>query len=214
MALKAIAAVWLGSRDPAHGGARPASSRDAASAAKITPIAWGSSTVATTAVVHQAAAARAEAPTLARERHQSLERTIRATQAREAVRHHAAGEEVPELLLHECGQSGAVRVTPGRLEEGIEMLRDIAARRIRHLIISFKVEFEFIDWGIWQGNSTTGARASTSFSVRARRSAVVFARSSRPVRTSSMTSESRTSWTTATRLESSRRTSLRRTRCS
>ncbi|HZB77445.1 MAG TPA: hypothetical protein VE526_14530 [Solirubrobacteraceae bacterium] len=69
-----------------------------------------------------AAAARAEAPPLARERHQPLERAFRAPQAREAVRQDPAGQEVAELLLHEGRQRHAVRLPPGRLEEGVEVL--------------------------------------------------------------------------------------------
>lgn len=45
---------------------------------------------------------------------------------------HAARQEVPELLLHECGQGDAVRVTPGRLEEGVEMLVDHA---VQHAVL-------------------------------------------------------------------------------
>jgi hypothetical protein len=42
------------------------------------------------------------------------------------VRQHAARQKVSELLLHECGQRGAVRLTPGCLEEGVEVLIDHA----------------------------------------------------------------------------------------
>jgi len=75
-----------------------------------------------------AATARAEAPTLARERHQPLEHAVGAAQAREPVDQHAARQEVAELLLHECGQRGAACVTPGGLEEGFEMLVDHAVQ--------------------------------------------------------------------------------------
>jgi hypothetical protein len=75
-----------------------------------------------------AATARAEAPALARERHEPLERTLGAAQAREAVGQHPAGQEVSELLLHEFGQWGAIRMTPGRLEEGVEVLLDHAVQ--------------------------------------------------------------------------------------
>ena len=47
-------------------------------------------------------------------------------ETREAVRQHAARQEVSELLLHECGERGTVRVTPDRLEEGVEVLVDHA----------------------------------------------------------------------------------------
>src|SRR5262245_23069936 len=70
------------------------------------------------------AAARTEAPPLARE--QPLERPPGHPQRREAVRQQAARQEVPELLLHEGGQAHAVRLTAGRLEEGVEMLADYA----------------------------------------------------------------------------------------
>jgi hypothetical protein len=73
-----------------------------------------------------AAAARAEAPPLARKRHQPLERALRASQAREAVRQDPARQEVAELLLHEGRQRHAVRLPPGRLEEGVEVLVDHA----------------------------------------------------------------------------------------
>jgi hypothetical protein len=66
-----------------------------------------------------AAAAGAEAPALAGKRHESLHRAVGAAQAREAMRQHATGQEVSELLFHELGQRGAVRMTPGRLEEGV-----------------------------------------------------------------------------------------------
>jgi hypothetical protein len=51
-----------------------------------------------------AAAARAEAPALAGKRHEPLEQALGAPQAREAVRQHPAGQEVPELLFHEPWQ--------------------------------------------------------------------------------------------------------------
>jgi hypothetical protein len=44
------------------------------------------------------------------------------------VREHTARQEVPELLLDERGQRGAVRVMPGRLEEGVEVLVDHAVQ--------------------------------------------------------------------------------------
>ena len=65
---------------------------------------------------------------LARERHQPLEGALGAPQAREAVRQDPARQEVPELLLHECGQRGTVRVASGRLEEGVEVLIDHAVQ--------------------------------------------------------------------------------------
>ena len=51
-----------------------------------------------------AAAARTEAPPFAGERYKSLERAVGAPEAREAVRQHAAGQEVSELLFHELRQ--------------------------------------------------------------------------------------------------------------
>jgi len=44
------------------------------------------------------------------------------------VRQHAAAQEVSELLLHESGQRGAVRVTPSRLEERLRVLVDHAVQ--------------------------------------------------------------------------------------
>ena len=41
---------------------------------------------------------------------------------------HPAGQEVSELLLHEIGQRGAVRMTPGRLDDGVEVRRDHAVQ--------------------------------------------------------------------------------------
>jgi hypothetical protein len=38
------------------------------------------------------------------------------------VRQDPAGQEVAELLLHEGRQRHAVRLPPGRLEEGVEVL--------------------------------------------------------------------------------------------
>jgi hypothetical protein len=61
-------------------------------------------------------------------RHQPLERALCAPQAREAVRRDPARQEVPDLLLDERGQRGAVRLTPGRLEELAEMLVDHAVQ--------------------------------------------------------------------------------------
>ena len=75
-----------------------------------------------------AAAARAEAPALAGKRHEVLQRAVGTSQAREAVRQHPAGQEVPELLFHEPRQRGAVGVTLGRLEEGVEVLGDHAVQ--------------------------------------------------------------------------------------
>jgi len=50
------------------------------------------------------AATRAEAPALAGERHEPLERAVGAPQAREAVRQQTACKEVSELLFHELRQ--------------------------------------------------------------------------------------------------------------
>ena len=69
-----------------------------------------------------AAAARAEATALTGERHEPLERAVGASEARETVSQHPAGQEVSELLFHQPRQRGAVRVTPRRLEEGVEGL--------------------------------------------------------------------------------------------
>jgi len=73
-------------------------------------------------------AARAEASPLAGERHEPLERAVGAPQAREAVRQHPAGQEVAELVFHELRQRWAVRVAPGRVEEGLEVLVDHAVQ--------------------------------------------------------------------------------------
>ena len=61
---------------------------------------------------------------LAGERDEPLEGAVAAPQAREAVRQHAAGEEVPELLLHERRQRGAVGGAGGFREERLQMLTD------------------------------------------------------------------------------------------
>jgi len=45
------------------------------------------------------------------------------------VRQHSPGQEVSKLLLNECGQRGAVRVTAGRLKESVEVLVDHAIQQ-------------------------------------------------------------------------------------
>jgi hypothetical protein len=79
------------------------------------------------------AAARAEAPALAGEGDESLERTVGAPQAREAVHQHPAGQEVSELLLNELRQGGSVALAFGGLEEGLEVLVDHA---VQHGVLS------------------------------------------------------------------------------
>jgi hypothetical protein len=54
----------------------------------------------------------------------TVERPLRAPPSREAVRQDPAGQEVVELLLHEGRQRHAVRLPPGRLEKGVEVLVD------------------------------------------------------------------------------------------
>src|SRR5207244_11003111 len=67
---------------------------------------------------------RTEAAPLAGEGNEPLERAGGASQACEAVRQRTTCKEIAELLLHEVGQRGTVRMTPGRLEEGVEVLDD------------------------------------------------------------------------------------------
>jgi hypothetical protein len=69
-----------------------------------------------------AAAARAEAPALAREGHEALEAAARAAQAREAVGEHAAGEKGAQLALDERRHAAAVAVCAGGLQELLQMV--------------------------------------------------------------------------------------------
>src|SRR6266542_1019086 len=75
-----------------------------------------------------APAARAEAAPFAGERHEPLERALTAPHAGEAVRQHATGEEVPELLLHEQRQTGALGMVSRRVQECIQVHFDDAVQ--------------------------------------------------------------------------------------
>ncbi len=77
-------------------------------------------------------AARAEAATLARERHEPLEGAIAAPKAGEAQPQHAAREKVPKLLFHKLRQARPVGVMRRRVEEGIEVLVDHA---VQHAVL-------------------------------------------------------------------------------
>jgi hypothetical protein len=79
-----------------------------------------------------AAAARAEAAPLARERDQPLEAAVAAAEPRKAVLQDAAREEIPELLLHEFRQSMAIGVLRGRIQERLQMLVDHA---VQHAVL-------------------------------------------------------------------------------
>ena len=59
-----------------------------------------------------AAAARAEAATLAGERHESLERALPAPEAGEAVRQHTTGEKILEVLQFESADAGRGQARP------------------------------------------------------------------------------------------------------
>jgi hypothetical protein len=63
-----------------------------------------------------------------------LERALRAPPARDAGSQDTTRQEVAELLLHEGRQRQAVRLPPGRLEEGVEVLvaRLVVADAARH----------------------------------------------------------------------------------
>jgi hypothetical protein len=71
---------------------------------------------------------RAEATALAGERHEPLERTLPAPQAGETGRQHATGEKVPELLLHEHREAGALGMASRRVQEGIQVRFDHAVQ--------------------------------------------------------------------------------------
>jgi hypothetical protein len=85
-----------------------------------------------------AAAARAETAALAAERHEPLERAVGTPHPREAVRQHAAAEELSELAHDERGQPDAVgpvadvggEVAPVPADDAVERPRRRGARDI------------------------------------------------------------------------------------
>ncbi len=71
-----------------------------------------------------APAARAEAAALARERHEPLERAGAASNPGKAMGQDAAGEEVPELPLHEVRQAGALGALGRLAKKGLQVVVD------------------------------------------------------------------------------------------
>ena len=66
--------------------------------------------------------ARTEASALAREGHETLERTLGTPQPREALGQHPAAEEVAELVLDEARQAAPVAAGRDFPQEGLQVL--------------------------------------------------------------------------------------------
>jgi len=73
-----------------------------------------------------AATTGTEAASLARERHEALERAILAPNAREASAERSTRQELPELALDEPGKPAAVGAIGGLAQEGFQVLADDA----------------------------------------------------------------------------------------
>jgi len=73
-----------------------------------------------------AAAARTKAASFARERHEALEGTALAPNAREASAERAARQELAELSLDEAGEPAAIAAVGDLAQEGFQVLADDA----------------------------------------------------------------------------------------
>src|SRR5438094_9185289 len=77
-----------------------------------------------------AAAARTKAASFARERHEALEGTALAPNAREASAERAARQELAELSLDEAGEPAAIAAVGDLAQEGFQVLADDAMRTV------------------------------------------------------------------------------------
>ena len=85
-----------------------------------------------------AAAARTKAAWFARERHEALEGTALAPNAREASAERAARQELAELSLDEAGEPAAIAAVGSLAQQGLQVLADDAmedgARSVPRLV--------------------------------------------------------------------------------